>query len=104
MPSTAAAATTVSGTRTADVGSLPQHGDVVVTREGGSAVAFTIRQLPGGAQVSAGLREKALHLARGFAQKHGVDLWYCEHGTNRLLEVYRTRARRQDSAGGSSHS
>ncbi len=103
MPSTAAA-TPVSDTRTVDVGSLPQHGDVVVTREGGSAVAYTIRQLPGGAQVSAGLREKALHLARSFAQKHGVDLWYRENGTNRLLEVYRTRAHRQDGVGGLRHS
>jgi hypothetical protein len=101
MPSTAAQGKALSGSRNVDISSSPQPGDVVVTRENRSAVVYTIRQLPGAAQASSGLREEAVRMARSFAQKHTVDMWYRENGTDRLLEVYRARAGRQDGAGGS---
>jgi hypothetical protein len=69
----------------------PRDGDVVVTREAQSRVHYTVRQLPGIVQFSAAVRDEALRLARGFGQKHAVDVWYNEAGTYRLLEVYRAR-------------
>ena len=69
--------------------SSPQDGDVLVTREAQSRVHYTVRQLPGMVQFSAAVREEAVRLGRGFAQKHTVDVWYCEAGTYRLLEAYR---------------
>lgn len=74
----------------------PQDGDVVVTRESRSPIVFTIRQLPGDVQLSASSRDDALRLARGFAMKNAVDLWYSEGETLRLLEAYR---RTNDRAG-----
>lgn len=69
----------------------PQEGDVVVTRQAETRVRYTVRQLPGIVQFSAGVRDNAVRLARGFAQQYGVDVWYCEAGSYRLLEVYRPR-------------
>jgi hypothetical protein len=71
--------------------SSPQDGDVVVTREAHSRVHYTVRQLPGIVQFSAAARDDAVRLARSFGQKHGVDTWYSENGTYRLLEAYRAR-------------
>ena len=70
-------------------GSAPQDGDVIVTQESRSAVRYTVRQHPGNVQFSATPRDEAVRLARSFAQKHLVDLWYTENGTHRLLEAYR---------------
>jgi hypothetical protein len=69
----------------------PQDGDVVVTREAHSRVHYTLRQLPGIVQFSAAARGEAVRLARSFGQKHGVDVWYSEDGTYRLLEANRPR-------------
>jgi hypothetical protein len=71
--------------------SSPRDGDVVVTREAQSLVHYTVRQLPGIVQFSAGLRDEAVRLARSFGQQYGVDVWYSDAGTYRLLEAYRPR-------------
>jgi hypothetical protein len=71
--------------------SAPQHGDVVVTREVQSRVCYTVRQLPGIIQFSAAVRDQAVRLARSFGREHGVDVWYGEGGTYRLLGAYRSR-------------
>ena len=72
-------------------GSAPQDGDVIVTRESRSAVRYTVRQHPGNVQFSATPRDEAVRLARSFARKHVVDVWYSENGMHRLLEAYRPR-------------
>ena len=72
--------------------SLPQDGDVVVTREAQSRVHYTVHQQPGMIQFSSAVREEAMRLARTFAQKYAVDVWYSDAGTYRLLEAYRPRA------------
>jgi hypothetical protein len=72
-------------------GAAPQDHDIVVTRESMSAVRYTMRQLPGVVQISASTRDEAVRLARSFAQKQAVDIWYAENGTYRLLEAYRSR-------------
>jgi hypothetical protein len=70
---------------------FPQNGDIVVTREARSPVYYNVGQFPVAVQFSLSSRDEALHLARGFAEKHGVDVWYSENGTGRLLEGYRPR-------------
>jgi hypothetical protein len=60
-----------------------------VTREAASAVHYTVRQLPGVVQFGAASRDEAVRLARNFARKRNVDVWYSEDGTFRLLEAYR---------------
>jgi hypothetical protein len=51
---------------------------------------YTVRQLPATVQrLTASSRDEAVRIARGFAQKHAVDLWYTQDGTYRLLEAYR---------------
>jgi hypothetical protein len=67
---------------------------VLVTREAESRVHYTVRQLPGIVQFSAAVRDTAMQVARGFAQRYAVDVWYCEAGTYRRLEAYRPRASR----------
>ena len=74
--------------------SSPQDGDVVVTREVESRVHYTVRQLPGIVQFSAGVRDAAVRLARSFAQQYAVDMWYSEAGRYRLLGAYRPRTSR----------
>ena len=74
-------------------GSSPQDGDVVVTREVESRVHYTVRQLPGIVQFSAGVRDAAVRLARSFAQQYAVDMWYSEAGRYRLLGAYRPTSR-----------
>lgn len=69
----------------------PRHGDVVITHDHRSPACFAVRQIPGVAQLSASTREDALRVARAFARKHGLDLWFSEEGTYRLLEAYRIR-------------
>jgi hypothetical protein len=81
-------------------GAGPHDGDVVVTRESRSEVRYSVRQHPGSAQFSAAVRDEAVRLARSFAQKHAVDVWYSENGTHRLLEVYRPRTADQTTVAG----
>jgi hypothetical protein len=55
-----------------------------------SAISYTVCQLPSiKQQFGSSSREAAIRLARGFAQKHAVDLWYSDAGAYRLLEAYR---------------
>jgi hypothetical protein len=76
----------------------PQNGDVVVTREAHSRVHYTVRQYPGIVQFSTGALDDAVRLARGFARRHAVDVWYSEAGASRLLETCRPRSARPDVA------
>jgi hypothetical protein len=71
--------------------SAPQDGDVLVAREAHSPVRHTVRQLPGSVQFSAAVRDEAVRLARGFGQKHAVDVWYSENGAYRLFFLYRDK-------------
>lgn len=68
---------------------LPLDGDVVVSRKSRPAVLYTVRQFPGVVQFSASSREEAVRIARGFAQRYVINLWYWADGTYRLLEMYR---------------
>jgi hypothetical protein len=80
----------VSASANSTTQSLPQSGDVVVVQESHSDGRYTVRQLPATVQrLISSSRDEAVRIARGFAQKHAVDLWYSEDGTHRLLEVYR---------------
>ena len=72
-----------------DERALPADGDVLVTRESRSRVIFTVRQLPGVVQFMTSSRDEAVRLAKGFAMKNAVDVWYCEDGAVRLLDAYR---------------
>lgn len=81
--------TRVSESFTRPERTAPQDGDVVVAREAQSRVHYTVRQIPGIVQFSAGVLDEAVRLARGFAHKYHVDVWFSERGTYRLLEVYR---------------
>jgi hypothetical protein len=69
----------------------PQNGDVVVAREVGPRVHYTVRQIPGIVQFSSGTRDAALELARKFARRYKVDVWHSERGKYRRLEAYRPR-------------
>ena len=76
--------------------SRPQTGDVVVMREPGSPVRYSIRQLPADARVSTSSQELAIGLARMFAELQGVDVWGGEdHSTVRLLDAYRPQPEAQ---------
>lgn len=89
MHRSAAAVQTHDEPRTTPARSRPASGDIVVTRESAPGTTFTIRQVPGVVQFSACVRDEAVRLARGFARENTVDLWYCEAGSYRLLEIYR---------------
>lgn len=67
----------------------PQAGDLVVTREARSAICYSVRQVPGEAQVTMGAKDEALRLARGFARARHVGLWYSVDGVVRKLETFR---------------
>lgn len=71
-----------------DVGH-PRDGDVIVSRESGAGGKYAIRQAPGDVQLHASVRDEAIRLARGFAVKAAVDLWYTDDGPHRLLESHR---------------
>jgi hypothetical protein len=60
---------------------------VLVSRE--SSDRYTVRQLPAAAQLKASSRDGGVQVARGFASKYAVNLWYTEDGGFRLLEAYR---------------
>ena len=67
----------------------PRDGDVIVSRESGAGGKYTVRQVPGNVQFYASARDEAIRLARGFAIRAAVDLWYADEGPQRLLEAYR---------------
>jgi hypothetical protein len=69
----------------------PRDGDVIVSRESGSGGKYSVRQVPGDVQFHAAVRDEAIRLARSFAQKATVDLWYSDDGSHKLLEAYRRR-------------
>ena len=77
------------GKARSDVSARPQDGDVMITRETRPSTRYTVRQLPDNGQLTASSRDDAVLLARGFAQARGVNFWYCDDTTLRLLEAYR---------------
>jgi hypothetical protein len=82
----------VSGhSRIATDAARPRDGDVIVSRESGSGGKYSVRQVPGDVQFHAAVRDEAIRLARSFAQKATVDLWYSDDGSHKLLEAYRRR-------------
>jgi len=74
---------------------FPRDGDIVITRVCRSPVKFTVCEAPGVAQFQACTRNEAIQLARGYAQRAAVDLWYADDETKRLLEVYRRNSPKQ---------
>jgi len=67
----------------------PRDGDVIVSRESGAGGKYTVRQVPGDVQLHESVRDEAIRLARGFATKAAVNLWYIGDGPQTLLEAYR---------------
>jgi hypothetical protein len=67
----------------------PRDGDVIVSRESRSGGEYSVRQVPGDVQFHALVRDEAIRLARGFAVKAAVDLWYADNGAHSLLAAYR---------------
>jgi hypothetical protein len=74
---------------TASNAGWPRDGDVIVRRESAGGGKYTVRQAPGNVQLHASARDEAIRLARGFAIRAAVDLWYADDGPQRLLEAYR---------------
>jgi hypothetical protein len=70
----------------------PRDGDVVIARDSGVQIRFTLRQTPGAAQLHTASRDEAIRIARGFAQQAIVDVWYTNSGSHELLEAYRPDA------------
>lgn len=64
----------------------PRDGDVIVSRESGSGVKYTVRQVPGEVQLLASVRDEAIRLARGFAQTAAVDVWFSDHGGRQVVK------------------
>jgi len=69
----------------------PPDGDVIVGRDSRSGVKYTVRQAPGDVQFHASVRDEAIRLARSFAVRAAVDVWYIDADTCRLLEAYRRK-------------
>lgn len=69
----------------------PHDGDVLVARQPGSPVFFSVCQVPAVMQLRASSRDVAVRLATGFARKYAVDVWYDEDGAFRILKAYRPR-------------
>lgn len=67
----------------------PREGDVIVSRESRSGAKYSVRQFPGDVQFHASVRDEAIRLARGFAVKAAVDVWYADDGAHSLLGAYR---------------
>jgi hypothetical protein len=67
----------------------PRDGDVIVGRESGAGGKYTVRQVPGDVQLHSSVRDEVIRLARGFAIKAAVDLWYIDDGPQTLLKAYR---------------
>ena len=59
----------------------PRSGDVILKPEVSDAgSSYTVRQVPGGPQVSCNSRQTAVTFARGFAQRHRVEMWEEQDG------------------------
>lgn len=72
----------------------PRDGDVIVSRESAGGGKYTVRQVPGNVQFHASAKDEAIRLARGFAIRAAVDLWYADDGPQRLLlEAYREESK-----------
>jgi hypothetical protein len=74
----------------------PRDGDVIVSRDSGSRGPYSVRQAPGDVQFHAAVRDEAIRLARRFAQKATVGLWYSDDGSHKLLEAYCRRGPRYE--------
>jgi len=70
------------------VRSLAHADDVVVTREAGPAVAYTVSKA-GVVQCHTAAREDSIQCARRLARRAAVNLWYTYDGAYRFLEAYR---------------
>jgi hypothetical protein len=66
----------------------PRDQDIVVSRPAPSSEHY-IGQHPGEAQFTAASREEARRLARAFARRHDVDVWYREGETYHALDRFR---------------
>jgi hypothetical protein len=73
-------------------GPEPRNGDVIVSRAASSAAGFTLRQSPGVVQFAVSDRDEAVRIARCFALAHGVDVWWEDGLSSRLLEACRRTA------------
>jgi len=59
--------------------SIPGTGDVVIHGRGSTATpAYAIRAVPGPDQFGYATREEADRMARSFAKRSGVNLWFSE--------------------------
>jgi hypothetical protein len=59
----------------------PRSGDVILKREVSDAgSSYTVRQVPGGPQVSCNSRQSAVTFASRFAQRHRVEMWEEQDG------------------------
>ena len=75
--------------RPSDSDRTPLPGDVVVSLEPGGKSVYLVQQTPARAQLRMLSREQAWQIASRFAQSAGVNLWFREARTIRLLEAYR---------------
>jgi hypothetical protein len=55
----------------------PRSDDVILKPEGSS---YTVRQVPGGPQVSCNSRQSAVTFATRFSQRHRVEMWEEQDG------------------------
>ena len=76
-----------TGPRSSDT-SKPRNGDVVVSALAGPKAGFGLRQLPGAVHLTMSRREVAAEIARRFAERYGVDVWF-DGGTYTLLASFR---------------
>lgn len=63
----------------------PEHGDVVISRLGRSLALYTLRVLPGPAQVLCSNYDEVLVRAREFAARSRVDVWVADDGDDIAL-------------------
>jgi hypothetical protein len=68
--------------------SKPRNGDVIVSAMAAPKVGFGLRQLPGAVHLIMSRREVAAEVARRFAERYGVDVWF-DGGTFTLLASFR---------------
>jgi len=67
----------------------PIHGDIIVTFEATPDRGWTLRQMPGPAQLRAASGELALRIAHRFARTYHVNLWRRAEGHEVLVERWR---------------
>ena len=68
--------------------SKPRNGDVIVSAMAAPKAGFGLRQLPGTVHLIVSRREVAAKVARRFAEREGVDVWF-DGGTFTLLASFR---------------